>query len=359
VTQSHSIASPSKEAILQALSAVQDPDLHRDIVSLDFIQDLAIEGDAVSFRVVLTTPACPARETLQQQVEEAVRAVPGVASVNVTMDAVVRGTPLRPNGPKAIPGVRNVIAVASNKGGVGKSTVAANLAIALAQAGASVGLVDADITGPNLPTMFGYEAGFMAESKSGLQAVEKFGVKLASLGFLLNRGIPVVWRGPMIGSAVKQLLHDVPWGDLDYLVIDLPPGTSDASMSMAQDAAIAGAVIVSTPQDVALEDALKAVSMFEKLNVPVFGIVENMSYFVCPCCGERTEIFGHGGAKDAADELGLSFLGEVPLHTSIREGGDRGLPVTVADPDSPQARAFREIASKVAARLSVLGWSEA
>jgi len=187
-------------------------------------------------------------------------------------------------------------------------------------------------------------------------------VKVASLGFLLPKGMPVVWRGPMIGTAVRQLLHDIPWGeggDLDYLIIDLPPGTSDASMSMAQDAAISGAVIVSTPQDVALEDALKAVGMFEKLHVPVFGIIENMSYFICPCCGERTEIFGHGGANEAADELGLDFLGEVPLHSQIRAGGDSGTPITVSDSDSPQAEAFRRIAERVAAKLSVLQWSQA
>jgi len=356
VTHNNSSA-PSREAILAALSRVQDPDLHRDIVSLGFIQDLAIEGGDVSLKLVLTTPACPVRDTLAQQVEQAVRSVPGVSNVRVTVDAAVRATPLRPNGPRPIEGVRNVIAVASNKGGVGKTTVAVNLAIALAQAGAAVGLVDADITGPNIPNMFGFEPGFMAKQNQGLHVVEKYGVKLASLGFLLGRGMPVVWRGPMIGSAVRQLLHDIPWGNLDYLVIDLPPGTSDASMSMAQDAAISGAVIVSTPQDVALEDALKAVGMFEKLNVPIFGVIENMSYFVCPCCGTRTEIFGHGGAREAAEELGLSFLGEIPLHVSIREGGDRGVPVTVAEPESPQAQAFREIASRVAARVSVLGWS--
>ncbi len=352
-------ATVTKEAVLAALSQVQDPELHRDIVSLGMIQDLSIEGSDVAFTFVLTTPACPVRDDLQRAAEAAVKTVPGVSDVRVAMGANVRSQPLRPNGPKPVPGVRNVLAVASNKGGVGKSTVAVNLAIALAQAGARVGLVDADITGPNLPTMFGYEAGFMAQGNQGLHTVEKYGVKLASLGFLLPKGMPVVWRGPMIGQAVRQLLHDVPWGELDYLIIDLPPGTSDASMSMAQDAAIAGAVIVSTPQDVALEDALKAVSMFEKLNVPVYGLIENMSYFVCPHCGERTEIFGHGGAREAADEIGLDFLGEVPLHASIRKGGDAGVPVIVTEPDSPQAQAFRTIAERVAAKLSISGWGEA
>jgi ATP-binding protein involved in chromosome partitioning len=323
------------------------------------IQDLQIDGGNVALKVVLTTPACPVRGDIQEQVEQAVRVVSGVTDVKVEMGAEVRGAPLRPNGPKPVAGVRNVIAVASNKGGVGKSTVAVNVAVALAQAGAKVGLVDADITGPNLPTMMGLQAGFMSQGNQGLQTVERFGVKLASLGFLLPKGMPVVWRGPMIGTAVRQLLHDIPWGDLDYLIIDLPPGTSDASMTMAQDAAIAGAIVVSTPQDVALEDALKAVGMFEKLQVPVFGIIENMSYFVCPHCGDRSEIFGHGGARDAADELGLDFLGEVPLHTSIRRGGDGGVPVMVAEPDSPQSEAFRRIAERVAARLSVLQWAEA
>lgn len=352
----------SKEAILAALSTVQDPELHRDLVSLGMIENLAIDQGAVSFKVVLTTPACPVRGAIEEQVEQAVRAVPGVSNVTVEMGAQVRSTPIKQGGPKAVQGVRNVIAVASNKGGVGKSTVAVNLAVALAQAGARVGLADADITGPNIPTMMGFEAGFMSQGNQGLKAVERFGVRVASLGFLLPKGMPVVWRGPMIGTAVRQLLHDIPWGeggDLDYLIVDLPPGTSDASMTMAQDAAIAGAIIVSTPQDVALEDALKAVSMFEKLQVPVFGIVENMSYFICPCCGARTEIFGHGGAREAAEEIGLDFLGEVPLHASIRSGGDEGTPIMVAEPDSPQSQAFRRIAERVAAKLSVLQWSEA
>ncbi|MHB8573910.1 MAG: Mrp/NBP35 family ATP-binding protein [Dehalococcoidia bacterium] len=351
----------SKDAVLQALSTVDDPELHRDLVSLGMIQNLEINAGTVSFKVVLTTPACPVRGEIQEQAADAVRRIPGVRDVQVEMGAEVRSA-FRQGGPKPVAGVRNVIAVASNKGGVGKSTVSVNLAVALAQAGARVGLLDADITGPNIPTMMGLESGFMAQANQGLRTIERHGVRIASLGFLLPKGMPVVWRGPMIGSGVKQLLHDVPWGEggeLDYLIVDLPPGTSDASMSMAQDANIAGAVIVSTPQDVALEDALKAVGMFEKLNVPVFGIVENMSYFMCPHCGERTEIFGHGGAREAAEELGLDFLGEVPLHASIRSGGDSGTPVTVADPDALQSKAFRAIAERVAAKLSVLQWSQA
>lgn len=345
-------AGPAKEAVLQALSQVHDPELHRDVISLGMIQDLAISGGDVSLTLVLTTPACPVRSDFQEMVENAVRAVPGVRDVRVNLGANVRASAPQ-QGKKQVEGVRNIIAVASNKGGVGKSTVAVNLAISLAQAGARVGLVDADITGPNLPTMLGFTAGFMAESQ-GLRVAEAHGISVASLGFLLPKGMPVVWRGPMIGTGVRQLLHDLKWGELDYLVVDLPPGTSDASMSLCQDTPIAGAVIVSTPQEVALEDATKAVGMFEKLNVPVFGIVENMSYFVCPCCGERAEIFGHGGARLAADEMGLDFLGEVPLEGRVRSGGDTGQPITVTDPDAPASRAFRAIAERVAAKVSIL-----
>ena len=345
-------ASPTREDVISALSNVNDPELHRDVISLGMIQDLEITGSDVSLKLVLTTPACPVRADFQEMVEKAVKSVPGVAGVRVTLGADVRAQPPSQRG-KPVEGVRNIIAVASNKGGVGKSTVSVNLAIALARAGARVGLVDADITGPNIPTMLGFQQGFMAESQ-GLRVVEKFGISVASLGFLLPRGMPVVWRGPMIGTGVRQLLHDLKWGELDYLVVDLPPGTSDASMSLCQDAPIAGAVIVSTPQEVALEDATKAVGMFEKLNVPVFGIVENMSYFLCPCCGERAEIFGHGGARAAADELGIDFLGEIPLEMRVRSGGDEGRPITDADPDAPAARALTAVAERVAAKLSVL-----
>jgi ATP-binding protein involved in chromosome partitioning len=276
----------------------------------------------------------------------------GVTAVTLDWGADVRASEPR-EGQKAIEGVRNVIAVASNKGGVGKSTVASNLAVALAKAGARVGLVDADITGPNLPTMFGLSQGLQASSSEGLRPIDRFGVRLVSLGFLLPKGTPVVWRGPMIGSAVRQLL-DVPWGELDYLIIDLPPGTSDASMSMAQEAPIAGVVIVSTPQDVSLEDAMKAVTMFEKLDVPVFGMVENMSYFIAPDTGKQYDIFGHGGARRAADELGIDFLGEIPIEPAVREGSDQGVPIVYGAPESASAKAIEQIAGAIAARISVL-----
>ncbi len=346
----------TEQEILAALSNVRDPELHRDIVSLGMVRDVKIEGSRVSLRVVLTTPACPLTGQIRSDIEDALRALPGVTDVNIDMDAEVRQH-RTPAGPTPVEGVRHIIAIASNKGGVGKSTVAVNLAVALARTGARVGLLDADLTGPNIPTMVGFEAGFMMETQGGLSTIDRYGVRICSLGFVLKKGMPVVWRGPMIGTGVRQLLHDIEWGDLDYLVIDLPPGTSDASMSMAQEAPISGVVIVSTPQDVALEDASKAVTMFEKLNVPIFGLIENMSYFVCPHCGERTDIFGHGGARVAADELGLEFLGELPLDAATRVAGDNGHPIVDAKPDSPQAQAFMAVARTVAARCSVLEYA--
>jgi len=349
---------PTEEAILAALRNIQDPDLHRDIVSLGFVRDINVCGGNVSLKIVLTTPACPVRDQMRNQAVELVSALPGVENVNVEMAAEVRGhSPSK--GPRPVEGVRNIIAVASNKGGVGKSTVAVNLAVALAKHGARVGLLDADITGPNIPTMVGLRAGHQADT--GLSPVERFGVKVASIGFVLKPGLAVIWRGPMIGSGVRQFLHDLPWaedGDLDYLVIDLPPGTSDAPMSMAQEAPIAGAVIVTTPQSVSLEDAAKAVMMFEKLNVPVFGVIENMSYFLCPHCGQRTEIFGYGGAREAAEKLGLEFLGEVPLDVQVRASGDEGVPIVAREPDSPVTQVFMLIAERIAARTSVQGFRE-
>ncbi|MBM3140282.1 MAG: Mrp/NBP35 family ATP-binding protein [Chloroflexi bacterium] len=333
-----------QRAVMDALRSVNDPELHRDIVSLNMVRGLQVSDGAVSFELVLTTPACPLRETIDRDVRSALAAVSGVEAVEIDWGAEVRSTAPREGGPRPIQGVRNAIAVASNKGGVGKSTVAVNLAVALASLGARVGLLDADITGPNIPTMLGIQGGLQAEGGQGLRPVEAHGVHAVSIGFVLPPGTPVVWRGPMIGTGVRQLMHDVEWGDLDYLVIDLPPGTSDASMSMCQDALIAGVVIVSTPQQVALEDARKAIGMFDRLGVPIFGIVENMS----------GEIFGRGGARDAADEFGVEFLGELPLDAAIREAGDSGRPVVVAAPEAPVAQAFIELAEQVAARCSVL-----
>ncbi len=347
-----------EDEVIDALRAVEDPELHRDIVSLNMVRDLHVQDGQVSMRIVLTTPACPLSGPIKDEIEKTVLALDGVNAVDIKMDAEVRSH--QPMGQaRPVEGVRNIIAVASNKGGVGKSTVAVNLAVALAKRGARVGLLDADVTGPNIPIMMGFDAGFMAEEERGLHPVDKYGVRMVSLGFVLPRLSPVVWRGPMVGTAVRQLLHDIKWGELDYLVVDLPPGTSDASMSMAQEAPISGVVIVSTPQDVAWEDAGKAVAMFDKLNVPVFGVIENMSYFLCPHCGERTEIFGHGGGQRAAEELGLEFLGEVPLDVKTREGADTGVPIVESETGSPQAQAFMRVAEQVAARCSVLQFAAA
>jgi ATP-binding protein involved in chromosome partitioning len=347
----------TESAVMDALSRVEDPELHRDIVSLNMVRDLKINGDNVSMTLMLTTPACPLTGPFKEAVETALLAVPGVVAADVKLDAEVRqfrgGAERKP-----VEGVKNIIAIASNKGGVGKSTVASNLAIALAKHGAKVGLLDADITGPNIPTMMGFEPGFMQQAEGGLKPQEKYGVKVCSIGFALPKGTPVVWRGPMIGTAVRDFLHNIPWGELDYLIVDLPPGTSDASMSMVQEAPIAGAVIVSTPQTVAIEDATKAVAMFDRMQVPVFGIVENMSYFVAPDTGNVYEIFGHGGAAQAADDLGLEFLGEIPLDQATREASDSGMPVTERSPDSLAAKAFMAVAEKIAARCSVQNYLE-
>ncbi|MYB42838.1 MAG: Mrp/NBP35 family ATP-binding protein [Chloroflexi bacterium] len=335
------------EAVLTALSQVHDPELHRDLVSLNMVRDVAVEGSTASLRLVLTTPACPLREQIDVDVRAALDALPGIDAVEIEWDAEVRGQALREGGPEPVTGVKNLIAVASNKGGVGKSTVATNLAVALAQLGAAVGIVDADITGPNIPTMLGIEQGGLADGQQGLNTMEAHGVRAASIGFVLPKGTPVVWRGPMIGSGVRQLVHDIDWGELDYLIVDLPPGTSDASMSLAQQAPVAGVVIVSTPQQVAIEDATKAIGMFDRLGVPIFGIVENMT----------SDIFGRGGAREAADELGVEFLGELPLAAAVRKSGDEGVPLVAVAPDSEEARAFVELAEQVAARCSVLQYA--
>ncbi|HZN57374.1 MAG TPA: Mrp/NBP35 family ATP-binding protein [Planctomycetota bacterium] len=344
-------------AVLAVLKTVEDPDLHRDIVSLGFVKDLKIDGGSVSFKVELTTPACPVKEQLKAECERKVRELPGVEDVVVEMTAQVRRMH-EPTGP-VLQGVKNIIAVASGKGGVGKSTTAANLALGLRQSGATVGLLDADVYGPSMALMMGAEGRPDVTAERKLVPIMAHGVKVISMGFLSGPNTPVIWRGPMVHGLLQQFLKDVEWGTLDYLVIDLPPGTGDAQLSISQAITLSGAVIVTTPQDVSLLDARKGLLMFRQLRVPVLGIVENMSYFVCPHCGERTEIFRHGGGKKASEELGVPFLGEIPIDPAVTPGGDRGIPIVVEHPESPAAKAFAAFAKQVAAQLSVLAESAA
>ena len=335
-------------AVRTALATVQDPDLHRDLVSLNMIRELVVSAGEARFSLVLTTGACPVKQQLEDQCRAAAVSVPGItrALINVTAEVPTGGVH------DTLPGVRHVIGVGSGKGGVGKSTVAANLAVALALSGARVGLLDADIYGPSVPTMMGINRQpHIADKK--LIPVEAHGIKLISIGFLVEERQAMVWRGPMVVGAIKQFLTDVAWGELDYLLIDLPPGTGDVQLTLAQNARMAGAVVVSTPQAVALADVRRSVSMFEKVGVKIFGIVENMSEFVCPRCGHVEPIFGVGGAEREAAVMQLPFLGRVPLEPGVREAGDAGTPVVLSRPDSASARAFRGIAERVAQRVSI------
>jgi ATP-binding protein involved in chromosome partitioning len=342
----------TKENVLESLRLVKDPDLHRDIVTLNFVKDLKIEGDSVSFILELTTPACPAREELKSSCVRAIREnIEDVGEIKVEMTSNVR-THDDKQREAIIPGVKNTIAVASGKGGVGKSTVAVNLAVALALDGARVGLIDCDVYGPSIPLMMGIDK--RPEMKNGkLVPLENYGVKLMSIGFLVDPMQAVIWRGPMASGAVKQFMSDVEWGELDYLVFDLPPGTGDVQLTLVQTIPLTGAVIVTTPQDISLADARKGLKMFQRVNVPVFGIVENMSYFVCSHCGQREEIFDNGGGKRTADQLGVPFLGEIPIDTKIRIGGDNGRPIVVDEAESPNAAIIRQIARNLAAQVSI------
>jgi ATP-binding protein involved in chromosome partitioning len=341
----------TEEVVLNALRAVKDPDLHRDIVTLNMIREVKICGGVIGFRFVLTTPACPVRDQLKGQAEAAVKAIPGVEVVEIKMDAEVPKAKGNVSGAE-VAGIGNIIAVSSGKGGVGKSTVAVNLAVSLQLMGAKVGICDTDVYGPNVPMMMG---GFEPPLVRGNNIVPPVyhGVKTMSIGLLNPGDKAVVWRGPMLHSAVQQFLRQVEWGELDYLIIDMPPGTGDVQLSLAQTTALAGAVLVTTPQEVALADVRKAYNMFEQLKVPVLGIVENMSYFEVPTNGERYYIFGHGGGEALAERYGVPFLGGVPIAVSVREGGDLGVPVVLSDPDSVQAKAFRQIAQNVAAQVSI------
>lgn len=348
---------PIEQRVLDALRTVKDPDLHKDIVTLNFVKNLKIEGGGkVSFAIELTTPACPVKDKMEQWAREAVLKVEGVKEVDIKMtSSVSRGSAAA--GKQSIDGVKNIIAVGSGKGGVGKTTVTVNLAIALAQTGASVGLMDADIYGPNVPLMMGI-TGRPYAIDDRIQTLSNYGVRVMSMGFLTSDDTPLIWRGPMLHNVIQQFLRQVDWGQLDYLLIDLPPGTGDVQLSLTQTVPLMGAIIVSTPQDVALQDARKAILMFRQVRVEVLGIVENMSFFQCPNCGVQTHIFSHGGGTITAEKFGVPFLGEVPLNTSLREGGDAGKPIVAADPASPVAKAFNQIAEKVAAQVSIANLSK-
>jgi ATP-binding protein involved in chromosome partitioning len=342
----------SEASILEALRGVRDPDLQRDIVTLNFVKDLAISGRDVSLTIELTTPACPVRDELKEAAVRAIKeSISDVGTVSVAMTSQVTR---HNNSQKAavLPGVKNTIAVASGKGGVGKSTVAVNLAASLAREGARVGLVDADIYGPSIPLMMGI-TGRPQVRQQRLLPMENWGVKVMSIGFLVDPMQAVIWRGPMASGAIKQFMTDVEWGELDYLIFDLPPGTGDIQLTLVQTIPLTGAVIVTTPQDISLADARKGFKMFEKVNVPILGIIENMSYYTCSHCGHRENIFDNGGGRSAAEDLGVPFLGEIPIFTNIRVSGDRGKPIAVDENAPEQMKIIAAIARNLAAQVSI------
>ena len=343
-------------SVLEALKAVRDPDLNRDIVSLGFIKDLKIAGGGVAFTIELTTPACPVKDQMRDQSRAAVMQVPGVTSVDVRMSARVREA-VGADGPRqTVPGVKNVIAVGAGKGGVGKTTVAVNLALALAKCGSKVGIIDADIYGPNVPIMLGMKSQLSTDGQKIVPA-EKYGLQVISMGFLTADDAPIIWRGPMLHGALQQFFREVRWVDLDYLVIDLPPGTGDVVLTLSQTVPVAGAIVVTTPQQVSLADSRRAVAMYKKLNIPPIGIIENMSYFACPNCRHEADIFGHGGGEAMAAELGLPFVGRIPIYQPIREGSDTGVPLLISEPDSPAGRAFMSAAERTAAQVSIASYN--
>jgi ATP-binding protein involved in chromosome partitioning len=339
---------PTVEQLRKALRAVEDPELHKDLITLNMIRDLKVEDGRVSFTLMLTTPACPLRERIEADARSAVQTVPGVREVGIRVDASVPdGIPKKEKAP-----ARNVIAVASGKGGVGKTTIAVNLAVYLAQKGSCVGLLDADIYGPNVPMMMGIRD-LPAPREDRIIPAEAYGVRVVSIGLMVKPGQPLVWRGPMLHSAVRQLLTDVDWGYPDYLIVDLPPGTGDVQISLAQLIAVSGGLIVTLPQQVSQEDAWRGLEMFRMMNVPILGVIENMSYWTGPD-GKAVDLFGRGGGKALADRAGVPFLGEIPIDPEVRIGGDGGRPVIIAHPESPVSLALITAAEQAAARISVL-----
>ncbi len=341
----------NEDAVLKALSTIIDPDFNKDIVTLGFVKAVSIDGGHVAFTIELTTPACPVKEEFRRKAEAAVSAIAGVESVDVTMTSKTTSAQQK----TAIPGVANIIAIASGKGGVGKSTTAVNLAIAMAQTGARVGLLDADIYGPSVPRLMGLagEQPKMYAEVNQLIPLENYGVKMISMGNLIEEKQAVIWRGPMVASALGQLLTDVAWGELDYLFVDMPPGTGDVQLSLTQKVPVTGSVMVTTPQDIALLDCRKGIEMFRQTRTPTLGIVENMSQFICPHCGEASPIFAEGGAQRLGEEYNTEVLAHIPLDIRIRENSDQGTPIVAANPDSEQAAIYQELAGSVARKVSI------
>ncbi|HEY6982019.1 iron-sulfur cluster carrier protein ApbC [Reyranella sp.] len=361
----------TESAVRGVLETVMDPVTAKSVVASGMISGIATRGGHVAVTLEVDPSRGPSLEPLRLACEQAVRAMPGVLSATAVLTAEraapapppmpaerrVRSGPVHRSGAPGggrieVPGVKHIIAIASGKGGVGKSTTAVNLALGLAAIGVATGLLDADIYGPSMPRMLAVTEKPESADGKQLKPIERYGLRTMSIGYIVNEETPMIWRGPMVSSALEQMLRDVQWAELDVLVVDMPPGTGDAQLTLAQRVALSGAVIVSTPQDIALVDARKGLNMFRKVAVPVLGIVENMSYFVCPKCGERSEIFGHGGAHEEADRLGVPFLGEIPLHLDIRTTSDSGHPIVVAQPDSPHAQAYKNIAGRVWKQLT-------
>jgi ATP-binding protein involved in chromosome partitioning len=348
------MAAVSEASVLDALRVVKDPDLHRDIVSLGFVKNLRVDGGRVAFSIELTTPACPVKDQMRDQARAAVGGLAGVTAVDVQMTAQVRAA-AADLGRAPVPGVKNVIAVGAGKGGVGKTTVAVNLAVALAKCGSRVAMIDGDIYGPNVPIMLGLQAQLTTDGQKIVPA-EKYGISVVSIGFLTQEDAPVIWRGPMLHGVIQQFFREVRWPEVDYLVVDLPPGTGDVALSLTQVVSVAGAIVVTTPQTVALADTRRAIRMYQKLNVPTLGLIENMSHFVCPDCGHESDIFGKGGGEALATQLAVPFLGRVPLYQPIRAGGDAGVPIVIGEPDSAAARAFMAAAEQAAAQVSIASY---
>ncbi|MEK6553186.1 MAG: iron-sulfur cluster carrier protein ApbC [Bacteroidota bacterium] len=350
----------TKESVLNALSKVNDPDLHKDLVTLGMVKEININGENVSVTVELTTPACPLKEKIEQDCVHAIKKEnPLVGKISITMSAKVQHSKNQRMS-EILPGVKNTIAVASGKGGVGKSTVAVNLAVALALDGAKVGLIDADIYGPSIPMMLGINDKpkiFQDTATAKMVPLENYGIKVMSIGFLIDDDAPVIWRGPMASGAIKQFMSDVHWDELDYLIFDLPPGTGDIQLTLVQTIPLSGAVVVTTPQDVSIIDVKKALKMFQRVNVPILGIVENMSYFIAPDTGKRYDIFGTGGGKKLAEELSIPLLGSIPISQETREGGDKGKPIVFDKPNSEQSKKFLEISRNMAAEISKNNYS--